>query len=588
MKKLLPIVVLAATIGPQAQSATVTEQQARAIATQFVNTPTRHMPATSNATLALAHQALSPRGEVDYYVFDRGEQAGFVVVSGDDRTMPVLAYSDQGDFNPSAMPDDVRWWMAQYQRQLQVLREHPEAARKPQKVATSVAPLMTSTWKQSAPYNEEIPSSRFSLGTRKPMVGCVALAMAQVMRKHQWPTMGEGANSYKWLCTNGNETATTETTYSANFGTTTYQWASMRDSYSSSATATAVATLCYHCGVAVNMQYGVQASGAQIYDAATALKKFFRYDKGLDLYLRDFYPADEWDDMLRADLDQALPIIYGGSTQETEYAPPSGHCFVIDGYDTNGMFHINWGWGGDYDGYFATSLLDSGRSNCNFTNWQQAILGARPDRDGTSTDVARPLTGYMIGFDMTVQQAAAGSDAPFVMEGVTFLGQGDFTSPWWGIQILTEDESTVVDAQYIVDATGTEIGATYSADDEAALTVPAGLAEGTYHIRAVYSLDQDATRPYFVRPASKPSYIKMEVRGGVAYFSPGDTDEPGTAIIGDVNSDGNVDVADINAIVNIMLGTAQASDYPGRADVNNDNKVDVADINTIVNLMLGV
>lgn len=194
----------------------------------------------------------------------------------------------------------------------------------------------------------------------------------------------------------------------------------------------------------------------------------------------------------------------------------------------------------------------------------------------------------MIGFDMTVQQAAAGSDAPFVMEGVTFLGHGDFTSPWWGIQILTEDESTVVDAQYIVDATGTEIGATYSADDEAALTVPAGLAEGTYHIRAVYSLDQDATRPYFARPAGKPSYIKMEVRGGVAYFSPGDTDEPGTAIIGDVNSDGNVDVADINAIVNIMLGTAQASDYPGRADVNNDSKVDVADINTIVNLMLGV
>lgn len=178
MKKLLPIVVLAATIGPQAQSATITEQQALAIATQFVNTPTRHMPATSNATLALAHQALSPRGEVDYYVFDRGEQAGFVVVSGDDRTMPVLAYSDQGHFDPTAMPDDVRWWMTQYQRQLQALREHPEAARKPQKVATSVAPLMTSTWKQSAPYNEEIPSSRFSLGTRKPMVGCVALAMA--------------------------------------------------------------------------------------------------------------------------------------------------------------------------------------------------------------------------------------------------------------------------------------------------------------------------------------------------------------------------------------------------------------------------
>ena len=542
----------------------------------------------TGTSLQLAYEAKAGAA-TDYYVFNRGTDAGFIIVSGDDMAVPVLGYSDRGAFNLNNLPDNVRWWMQQYQEQMQYLRKHPESARRAAALTASVAPLMTTTWKQSMPYNEEIPTARFARGTQRPIVGCVALAMAQLMKAHNWPTTGEGSHSYQWTATNEyGENATSATTYSANFGATTYQWASMKDSYSASASnATAVATLCYHCGVAVNMQYGVAASGAQIYDAALALKNYFRYDKGLDLYMRDFYEADEWDAMLRADLDEGLPILYGGSTQASEYAQPSGHCFVFDGYDTTGKFHINWGWGGNYDGYFATSLLDSGRSGANFSNWQQAVLGIRPDRTGTSSGTSRPLTGYMIDFAMGGNQVAVGGDAAFTMDGVTFLGEGDISKPWWGVVILSEDEKTVVDAQYIVNAEGIEIGATYSADDEAALTVPAGIAPGVYHIRAMYTLDEDNTRHYFERPPVKSKYIKMTVSGGVAYFSEGDMDDPQPERKkGDLTGDGVVDVSDVNLLINIILGAPASDDLRAASDLTGEGAVDVSDVNALINIIL--
>ena len=331
----LLMLVAAATLTASADN--VTEQQALTIAQQFVNrtphaegdwqspTPRTLKGNLQSPTLRMVKKAVNAMGEADYYVFNKTDGQGFIVVSGDDRTTPVWAYSDTDSFTADDMPENVSWWLGEYQRQLQFLREHPEAARTTKKLASSVSPLMTTTWKQGEPYNQEIPSIRFSLGTKKPVVGCVALAMAQMMKAHNWPTTGEGSHSYSWQP----DGAQKATTFAADFGATTYQWASMKDSYSSSQDATAVATLCYHAGVSVDMQYNTAdngGSGAQIYDAMKALRNYFRYDKGLDLYLRDFYQLDTWEQMLRDDLDQGNPIIYGGST-----ANMYGNCFVFDG-----------------------------------------------------------------------------------------------------------------------------------------------------------------------------------------------------------------------------------------------------------------
>ena len=498
-----------------AKAEPLTVQQAQTVAEQFVQQNATRFASGKNALLKLAHEAKSASGIADYYVFNRGDNAGFVIVSGDDKAVPVLGMSDNGTFDANNIPANVAWWLEQYQEQIQYLRENPEAARTAPKLATSVSPLMTSTWKQSAPYNQEIPTFRFSLGTYRPVVGCVALAMAQMMRAHNWPTTGEGSHSY--YC---QPTGATGKTLTADFGNTTYQWSSMKDSYSSSADATAVGTLCYHAGVAVDMQYNTAengGSGAQIYDAAVALKTYFRYDKGLDLYLRDFYTLDTWEQMLRDELDAGCPIVYGGSTVNMY-----GHCFVFDGYDTDGKFHINWGWGGEYDGYFVSSVLDSGRTNADFSNWQQAILGAKPDRTGTSTGSTRPLAGYLVNFSTTATQVALGSDAPLTIEGITFLGDGSYTQNYCGVQIVTDDEATVIDTQWQADCSSMAVGETYAIDETAALTVPSSIAEGVYRIYAVYSLDDAVTSVRYERPVEKASYIKMTVSGGIAYFSEGE------------------------------------------------------------------
>lgn len=568
-------------------AASVTEQQAQVMAQQFMQRSSTLKAAP--AAMRLAHAPKADDGKALFYVFNRGTNDGFVIIAGDNNATPILAYSDRGTFDAGTMPENVAWWLQQYEQEMEYLSNHPEAARSARKLNAAVEPLLTTTWKQSKPYNEEIPTARFSRGTQRPIVGCVALAMAQVMKKHNWPTTGTGSYSYQWTATNEyNESATSPTTYQANFGATTYQWSSMKDSYSESASnATAVATLCYHCGVAVKMQYGVGASGAQIFDVVNALRTYFRYDKGLDLYLKDFYDSEQWDDMLRADLDAGQPIIYGGSTEATQYVAPTGHCFVFDGYDADGKFHINWGWGGQYNGYFATSLLDSGRSNANFSNWQQAVLGIKPDYDGTSTGTTRELTGYLIGFSTTATQAARGADVPLIMDGATFLGDGTMEHSWWGYEILTADEKQVVDAMYIVNADGIEIGATYSADEEATITVPANIADGTYHIRAMYSLDEGNTMKRFERPAAKPSYFKMVVSSGVAYFSDGDMDDPQPAIeAGDLNGDNTIDIDDVNMLIGIILGKVNEDDCKTTPNLNGESGIDVDDVNMLISIIL--
>ena len=465
MRSITTLLLLALSAFVTVHADNVTEQEAMNVARQFI---VNHQTGSRKASLQLhlAKKAMSKSGEVDYYVFSRGADQGFVVVGGDDRALPVWGYSNEGTFNGEDMPENVAWWMEEYQRQLEFLRQHPDAARQPRRLSTSVDPLMTTKWKQGTPYNQEIPSIRFPLGTYKPAVGCVALAMAQMMKAHNWPTTGEGSHSYSWQP----EGAQRATTFSADFGNTTYQWASMKDSYSSSQDATAVGTLCYHAGVAVDMMYNTAdngGSGAQIYDAMKALRNYFRYDKGLDLYLRDFYPLDTWEQMLRDDLDQGNPIIYGGST-ENMY----GHCFVFDGYDADGKFHINWGWGGDYNGWFVSSVLDSGRSGADFSSWQQAILGAKPDRDGTSTGSnLRPLTGYLIDLEATKSQVVVGGSVNLKIEGITFLGEGSYTLNYCGVEIVTDDEQTVVKDEWQADCSAMKVGESYAIDESAAVNM---------------------------------------------------------------------------------------------------------------------
>ena len=359
-----------------------------------------------------------------YYLYENANGEGWVIVAANDAMTPILAYSETGHFRTDNMPVNIQKWLGKYNdftRKLEadgvVASEEAQnewkALRKGARKATAsvvVGPLIQTTWDQDAPYWNKCPGSSYN----KAYTGCVATAMAQVMNYWEWPVQGTGSHSYRPLDPNDTENYGPYGTQSADFGATTYDWDNMLDSYSgnyTSAQATAVATLMYHCGVATEMMYGDEdagGSGTMTVNygdwtwgitttdeggcAQNALYTFFKYKQPTG-YVRAGYEYegtryyeewsdDDWTAMIKAELDKQHPIMYGGAGP-TQY--DGGHSFICDGYDTNNKFHFNWGWSGSNDGYYTLSNLrpgsgGAGGGSYNFNYDQDVIIGIEPDR----------------------------------------------------------------------------------------------------------------------------------------------------------------------------------------------------------------
>ncbi len=315
-----------------------------------------------------------------YYIFNIEKNNGFVIVSGDDRAKDILGYSDSGSFPTENMPENFRNWMAFYEKELKALASIPDTSivsstNIPAKIntnafATSINPLLgTIKWDQSAPYNILCPF----IGSKQAPTGCVATAMAQIMKYHQWPLAGAGAKTYKPY--------EVDDPLTVDFSKATYDWANMAntyDGYSSTAIQdTAVATLMYHCGVAVSMEYSAYSSSAYSNDIPAALSTYFGYDENAQLYVRDYYSEAEWIQMIKKELNSKRPILYGGASIDG-----SGHQFICDGYDSENLFHFNWGWNGTCNGYFELSSLNVetpgiGGGTGGFSVGQDIITGIR-------------------------------------------------------------------------------------------------------------------------------------------------------------------------------------------------------------------
>ena len=256
----------------------------------------------------------------------------------------------------------------------------------------SVAPLLSSTWGQRAPYNfmcplkEPTPWGGYLPDEQHCRVGCVAVAMGQIMRYHQWPAQGEGSNSvvYPVLSTDAN-------TFSVNFSEADYDWDNMINDYSGDYTETqgrAVAQLLYHCAVASNMLFERTFSFSTNFTAGDALVKYFHYDgERMQTHVRSDYSREEWLDMIRKELSQGRPIFYEAiSLLEGIYA----HSFVVDGYNEDGLVHVNWGWYGHEDGYYDIDLLDPPGYRFNF--YQDMITGIQPCLPTSITQHPSPNT----------------------------------------------------------------------------------------------------------------------------------------------------------------------------------------------------
>ena len=324
---------------------------------------------------------------------------GFVIVSDDSRARTVLGYSRTGSVNPSAIPDNVRYWLGEYQSQLDSLdllsSEDVAVGDEAAPVAKdgmpdSVAPLLVTEWNQYRyGYNSMVPEDSTYAGDSTmarfdghPTVGCVALAMGQIMRYWQFPQRGYGQHSYTY---EGMDTCWRYGTVSADFGAATYDYSLMPFKLSASSSAAeveAVATLLFHCGVAADMRYNSDcqgSSGAGVQRCLSGMKHFFHYNMESYQALRSDYSNAVWDGMIKADLASGRPVLYAGQSyrNDDEGTVAGGHAFVLDGYDTNGLFHVNWGWDGSCNGYYSTSAMRP-VTRYDFTPLQYAVFNLEP------------------------------------------------------------------------------------------------------------------------------------------------------------------------------------------------------------------
>ena len=403
----------------------VSQEDAALVAKNFMN-PTsvsgvKKAPARPMVLKAAAAE------DNQFYVYENASGEGWVMVAADDAITPILAYSKTGSFRTDNMPLNVQHWMNNYNQFIKrvvddgaVASEEAQAQWKqlrkglPDDPAGNVVvgPLVKTTWDQDAPYWNLCPGT----GTDKAYTGCVATAMAQVMKYWEWPKQGVGSHSYKPLDVTadypyddaGNPIYSKRytSTLSADFGNTTYDWANMKNSYSGSYTdaeAKAVATLMYHCGVASEMMYGNEDDdGSATYTgnygdwddyscAQSSLAAFFNYKKStLISYMRDGYEYGgtvyyeswsdaDWTAMIKEELDKHHPIMYGGAGAK------GGHSFICDGYDDKNYFHFNWGWSGRNDGWYTLSNLKPGSGGAgggsyDFSQSQDVIIGIVPNR----------------------------------------------------------------------------------------------------------------------------------------------------------------------------------------------------------------
>ena len=408
MKRFTMIMALLLMVAMPMMAERVTPETAQKVAKTFLN--------NNGAKSAQLTDLTSAAGFSNLYIFC-GEE-GFVVMAADDCVQPILGYSLSGKFVAENMPTNVKGWLEGYNDEIQYaidsnMKASAETTKlwkdlidgntKAAKATTVVNALVQTQWDQNGYYyysggqwliyelyNNLCPYDN-NAGERT-VTGCVATAMAQIMKYWSYPAYGVGSHSYT------PETHPEYGVQSANFGATNYAWNNMPNELSSSSTTTqknAIATLMYHCGVSVDMDYNIGdngGSGAYSEDVPYALIHYFNYKSTASLKSKSSYTDNNWINLLKTELNASRPIQYSGSGS-------GGHSFVCDGYNSSNQFHFNWGWSGSNDGFYSLTSLNpgsggSGGGSYNFTNNQRAIIGIEPASNiAAPTNLTYTLSG---------------------------------------------------------------------------------------------------------------------------------------------------------------------------------------------------
>lgn len=464
--------------------------------------------------IRLAHTFSTPESneKACIYIFNKGDNGGYIVAPADDAFPAIIGFGDSGNFEIQTIPYAMKCFLEDYAKEIDFIAKNAEEEMS--RTAFSdpgwapISPLLKSKWDQGLPYSlncpplEIINTDGTLTGDKIPTVtGCVATSMAQVMYYHKWPDVGVGSNSYEWK------------TYSdvlskkltCDFSQMHFDWDNMLDTYSydsegnpawTDAQAKAVADLMYACGISVNMTYNMEqagGSGAVSRTQATALVNNFKYSKGIRYKYRDYCSSLEFEKIIYENLKEGLPVLYNGR------GTAGGHSFVCDGYAGNHYFHFNWGWSGMSDGYFYLARLNPsslgiGGASGGFNSLQGISYNIRPVKDGVDTGVAeQPYLNCVGNFAYSTRQeekSANGQTLMFTIFKVTDPING-YNAGFWNMSSVpftgyigvavedSEGNNTFVPGLQL-DKTAANSGVTQ---------LPAYLEsfeEGTYLIRPAY------------------------------------------------------------------------------------------------------
>ena len=439
MKKYI-LTTLCLLVAIVAAAQTISTQRARHLATQFVQQRLNTLATTTTQPVYVVNGTQDEAADV--YVFNVRNSLtahdGFVLVAAEeDLDDPILGYSDDGAFDLQNAPANFRWWMQQYAQQIEYWRSHKTESGQGKTVngpafstpgKVTVPPLLGDLrWNQTVPYFNMTPVD----DGEHCMTGCGATAIAMIMHYYKWPLQGTGKR-----------TDAKRTTETVDFSQSYYDWANMLPIYGKSssyteAQANAVAKLMYDCGVASDMSYGVEGSGTTDPACQKALINYFRYKSGIKLSSVSGLRTS-LDTTLKGELDAGRPIKFSGWE---DAAGNGGHTWVCDGYDDNGYYHMNWGWGGMENGYFKTTACSVQGSSLNSS--QTIMYNIIPDRTATTVDgitynllnseqaeVARCASGTYSG-EVTIPASITVDDVTYKVTRIqanAFVGCGSLTA----------------------------------------------------------------------------------------------------------------------------------------------------------------
>lgn len=403
MKRIIFIVLAGLIVSVSMMANVLTEEQALVIAKSFRQSGAR---STINPTLVYTGMATSQKGARStnipaFYVYNYGTNDGFVIVSAEDTTLPILAFSDKGQFvADERMPIQVASWLKGYCEYIEQVRSGSRYVEPAPdlgvEINIAVKPLLKTEWDQVEPYNNDCPAYD---AVENCATGCAATAIAQIMKHHNWPNTGEGTITHNGVV--------------MDFSQSHYDWNNMLDTYITGAytkeQGDAVAKLMYDIGMAAEMMYGYE-SGTQNCYIFRALYSHFKYSKGMQYIVRNCMTTAEWKERIRKELDENRPVYYGGFAEDMSM----GHAFVCDGIDeTNNYFHFNWGWSGHCNGYYFLNALNPpilgvGGGDGNFNADHVAIVGIQPAVEGEADNLCRSVLFMRKGFSSNTSQTSLG------------------------------------------------------------------------------------------------------------------------------------------------------------------------------------